>query len=223
MSLTLLIAATGAATVSYMAVRDHRAANKARRCLLDDCAAVFDRAEVSHGEDGFPHLSGSHRGRWVQIQLFLDTLTIRRLPQLWLSTTLLERNPGLPGMAILVRHNGSEFYSLTSHFDERMEPPAGFPQEVLIRGEPGADALLAELAPMLSEILKDPRVKEIDITERGLRITWQACEGKRGEHLLLRQSVFVNAQVQRADVARILEQLSAMSVIVNAHQRAQAA
>ncbi|MFA5898468.1 MAG: hypothetical protein WC829_05085 [Hyphomicrobium sp.] len=223
MSLTLLIAGAGVAVVSYMAVRDHRAAIRARHSLLDDCKGAFDHAELSRGADGFPQISGPHRGRWVQAQLLLDTLTMRRLPQLWLSTTLLERNPGLPGMAILVRHNGSEFYSLTSHFDHRIDTPLGLPQEVVIRGEPGAATLLAKLTPMVSDILGDARVKEIAITDRGLRIVRQACEGKRGDHLLLRQSVFENAQVPRADLTRILDQLSSMSAIVNAHQRTQAA
>ncbi len=35
---------------------------------------------------------------------------------------------------------GSEFYSLTSTFEHRLAAPAGFPAEVLIRGDAGADA-----------------------------------------------------------------------------------
>lgn len=223
MSLTLFVAAAGAVTVSYIAVRDHRAAMAARRGLLDECAAVLDRSELTHGADGFPQLSGSHRGRGVKVDLVLDTLTMRRLPQLWLSTTLLDRNPGLPGLSILVRHCGTEFYSLSSRFEYRLDTPADFPAEVLIRGDEEAEPLLAELAPVLSGILQDPRVKEIAITERGMRIVRQGAEGKRGDHLLLRQSVFEKAQIARDEFAMVLDQLHSMRRVAGAMGQAHAA
>jgi hypothetical protein len=223
MSLTLIIAAAGAAAVSYLAVRDHRAAVGARRGLLDDCTSALDRSVLTHASDGIPQLTGSHRGRGIQIQLLPDTMTMRRLPQLWLSTTLLDRNPGLPGFAILVRHCGTEFYSLTPHFPRRLDAPRGLPYEVLIRGDAGAERLLAELAPVLAGILEDKRVKEIAVTERGLRIVRQAGEGKRGEYLLLRQSVFENAAVPRGDLADVLDQLHALRGVVEQHRRAHAA
>jgi len=223
MSLTLFVAAAGAVTVSYIAVRDHRAATAARRGLLDECAASLDRSELKHGTDGFPQLSGSHRGCGVKVDLVLDTLTIRRLPQIWLSTTLLDRNPGLPGLSILVRHCGTEFYSISSHFEYRFDTPAGLPAEVLIRGDEEAEPLLAELAPVLSAVLQDPRVKEIAITERGMRIVRQGAEGKRGEHLLLRQSVFEKAQIAHDEFSTVLDQLHSMRAVACAMGQARAA
>jgi hypothetical protein len=223
MSLTLIIAAAGVATVSYLAVREHRRAIAARRGVLDDCTAVLDRSKLSHRESGFPQLVGSHRGRGVQVDLILDTLTIRRLPQLWMSTTLLDRNPGIPGFSVLVRHCGNEFYALTSRFEHRLTTPLGFPHEVVIRGDAGAEPLLARLAPTIGDILRDQRVKEVAVTERGLRIVRQAAEGKRGDHLLLRQSVFENARVPREDLAATLDQLQAMRSAIGAHIQAHAA
>jgi len=223
MSVSLLIAAAGAAAVSYIAVRDHRAAMAARHGLLDDCVPALDRSVLTHGGDGFPLITGSHRERGVQVQLLLDTMTMRRLPQLWLSVTLLDRHPGLAGLGILVRHCGTEFYALTSHFEDRLDAPHGFPAESLVRGDPGARPLLAGLAPLLADILKDPRVKEIAITERGMRIVRQAAEGKRGEHLLLRQSVFEKAHVSRTELADLLDKLHLMRSIVRSHRQAQAA
>ena len=223
MSVTLLIAATGVAAVSYIAAKDHRAANARRRGLLNECSAVLDRSKLSHRDDGFPILSGSHRGRGVHVDLVLDTMTIRRLPQLWLSTTLLDRNPGLPGFSIVVRHCGTEFYSLLSRFEHRVNAPAGLPAEVVIRGDAGAEALLAELGPLISDILADARVKEIAITDRGVRIVRQAAEGKRGDYLLLRQSVFENARLAGEDFAAVLEQLHALRRAITALRQADAA
>ena len=58
---------------------------------------------------------------------------------------------------------------------------------------------------------------------RGLRIIRQAGEGKRGDHLLLRQSVFENAAVPRQDLATVLDQLQAIRAITGAYGRARAA
>jgi hypothetical protein len=219
MSLSILLALGSVAAIAGVGYRDHRAAQRARQGLLDHCAGALDRAHLSYASGGFPRLEGSHRGRGVRVDLLLDTLTIRRLPQLWLSATLLHHNPGLPGLAVLVRPAGTEFYSLTARLPQRLEPPVGFPAEVLIRGEAGADVLLADLAASLRDILADPRVKEIAVTERGLRIVRQAAEGKRGEHLILRQSVFEDAAVPRADLTEVLDQLQAMRAITGAHQQ----
>jgi hypothetical protein len=94
---------------------------------------------------------------------------------------------------------------------------------VSIRGDRGAGRLLAELSEALGAILADPRVKEVAITERGLRIVRQAGEGKRGEHLLLRQALFERANVSRADLESVLQPLETLRAIVNTHGRARAA
>jgi hypothetical protein len=225
MSVSLLLAAGTVAALTYVGMRDARAARTARRAMLDDCAGSLDRSELSHGADSFPNLSGLYRGRDVRVDLICDTMTIRRLPQLWMRATLLAANPGNPGFAILVRPSGmgSEFYSLTSRFEHRLAAPPGFPAELLIRGDVGAGVLLAELADTLRPILADPHVKEVAVTSRGVRILRQAGEGKRGDHLLLRQSVFEGAGVPRLDLAAVLEQLEAIRSVTDAHGRACAA
>ncbi|MEO8420864.1 MAG: hypothetical protein ABI457_06690 [Hyphomicrobium sp.] len=223
MSVSLLLAAGSIAAVTYVGMRDHRAAKTARRGVLDDCVGALDRAHITHAADSFPRLAGHHQNREVRVNLLCDTMTIRRLPQLWMSTTLVEANAGLPGFDILVRPAGTEFYSLTSRFAHRLETPVGFPDEVLIRGDDGAEPLLDELRATLVRILADPRVKEIAVTPRGLRIVRQAGEGKRGDYLLLRQSVFESAAVPRRDLAAVLEQLQAIRAITGAYGRARAA
>ena len=120
MSVSILLAAGSIAAIAYVGYREQRAARSARSCLLDDCAGALHRAHLSHAADGFPRLEGSHQGRAVRVDLLLDTMTVRRLPQLWLSATLLGHNAGLPGLAILVRPAGTEFYSLTSRFPHRL-------------------------------------------------------------------------------------------------------
>jgi hypothetical protein len=223
MSISLLLAVGSIGAVTYVGMRDHRAAKAARLGVLDRCAGALDAAVLTHGADHFPRLTGRHRGCEARVDLLCDTLTIRRLPQLWMSTTLLDQNPDLPGFAILVRPAGTEFYSLTSRFEHRLETPMGFPEEVLIRGDAGADRPLEELRTLLSDVLTDPRVKEVAVTPRGVRIIRQAAEGKRGNHLLLRQSVFENACVPQGDLTRVLDDLQSIRAAIGARTKARAA
>lgn len=221
---SILIAFGVASAVGAVAVREHRAVRAARRGLLDGCAGMLAGARLTHGGDDFPRLVGTRGGRAVQVDLIPDTMTIRRLPQLWLSVTAIEKQPSISGLAILARPAGTEFYSLTAHFHRRLEPPAGFPAEVLIRGsDAGAQRFLEHAAVPLSAILSDPRVKEVAITGQGLRIIRQAGEGRRGEHLLLRQAMFDRANVAAADLEQLLTSIEVLRGAVASSPEARAA
>jgi len=209
---TAFFLVTGLIAVTWLAFRDHGQLRTSRRSILDTSAALLDRPELTHGGDDFPSLSGSRNGMRVHATLVPDTMTIRRLPQLWLSLTRFETRADTAEFAILVRPAGTEFYSLTAQYDLRLETPAGFPDEVLIRGGgPNAQALLARTAPTLARLLRDPKVKEVAITAKGLRLVWQASEGRRGEHLLLRQCVFDDAEVRPQDFKELLDWMDALS------------
>lgn len=213
---TAVLLSVGLVTVVWMAIRDHAALRASRRGILDACTSHLDGAFISHGGDDFPSLHGMLHGQRVHAALVPDTMTIRRLPQLWLSLTYFEQRPQLPEFAVLVRPAGTEFYSLTSQYDHRLNAPRGLPDEVLLRGSGhGAQALLDRTAPALAIILKDPKVKEVAVTARGLRLVWQANEGRRGEHLLLRQSVFDGDGVSGDDFEFLLNQLQALSGAVD--------
>lgn len=196
-----------AAVLANIAIRDHRRAVSARRGLLDQCLGVLDDEQWSASGDGFPMLEGRANGQFVRAALIPDTMVMRRLPQLWLSVTVLEAQPGSPSLSVLARHMGNEFYAATLDLPRRVEPPAGLPFDVLIRGD-GARAadLCRRLAPAFAKILEDARVKEIALTEKGVRIIRQVAEGSRGEHLLLRQAVFGDAPIDGAAFAQTLEE-----------------
>lgn len=220
----LLIAVAFMALLAVVSWRDHRILRDSRRGLLDRCRAVVEDGVVTHGADDFPRLDGRKSGRAFRAELVPDTMTIRRLPQLWLSLTLLESRPGLPSFAVLVRAAGTEFYSLTGSFDYRLEPPAGFPWEVLVRGShPGAQALLDRVGPVAAAILADPKVKELAVTPKGLRLVWQAGEGRKGEHLLLRQAVFDNAEVPPEALEALFSKLETLSQATGEAVKARAA
>ena len=222
--LSIVLIALGVGAVGLLANREHRSIRASREALLDDCASALEGPERTLCGDGFPRLVGRDRGRSVHVQLISDTMVVRRLPQLWVFVTMLERLRDLPSLAILVRPAGYEFYSLTSGLTHAMGTPAILPQEVLIRGsDPRAEDLLEGLTPSLATILADPRVKEVALTSKGVRIIRQAAEGRRGEHLLLRQPVFDDAKVAASDLVELLDQIHLLRFALDDQIQKQAA
>ncbi|HML42165.1 MULTISPECIES: hypothetical protein [Hyphomicrobium] len=206
--------------LTWLALRDHKALRASRAGLLDDCARLFNGYALTHSGDSFPKLSGRCDRRNVDIRLISDTMTIRRLPQLWLQVTVLEKVQGSTGLAVLVRPSGYEFYSLTPQFPYILETPPEFPPEVIIRGENArAEKLLEKLAKPMAAILADPRVKEIAVTREGLRIIRQAGEGRRGEYLLLRQAVFDEAAVSADQFQSVLAEIDTLRTAIENPQR----
>lgn len=209
-----------ASPLIWLALRDHKALRLSRVGLLDGCANVFDRCALTHDGDSFPRLSGRCGRRNVDVRLISDTMTIRRLPQLWLQVTMLDRVDVTSGLAVLVRPSGYEFYSLTTGYLHVLDTPPSFPSEVIVRSEcAGASKLLEKLTPSMARILEDPRVKEIAITPKGLRIMRQADEGRRGEYLLLRQAVFDQAAVTADALEAALAELETLRAAIEENER----
>ena len=198
-----LVFAAGAASVTavtWLAHCERQAIRGRRRLILDPVVALFDDARVTTDGAGIPKLEGRYRGLDLRLDLIPDTMTIKRLPQLWLSVTALQPLPiANAGIAILIRPSGADFYSLTEKMAERFDPPSCLPWESLVRGETDKSAsTLAAIAPEAARILSDPKIKEIAATQRGVRIVTQLAEGKRGQHLLLRQCDFEGAELTPA-------------------------
>ena len=221
----LLFALAGALLIAALAMRERAAANAKRRIILDPVLRMFDAPKLTVDRSGFPKLEGQLHGENLRVALIPDTMTIRRLPQLWLEVTM---RCDLPiedqGLAILIRPSGADYYSLTERMKIQLAPPKTFPFECLVKGESSrSQQTLDRIADRASRHLADPRVKEIAVTKNGLRMIRQLAEGKRGEHLLLRQSVFVNAQLMPGDLAAITEALRDIKAAVLTPIKASAA
>ena len=190
-----------------LAQRQHREALAARAGLLDGISAHFPGASIKVGGDGFPVLTGRMPDRRnLTVALLPDTLVMRRLPQLWLIVTLRERIE-VPRMSVgaLVRPTGAEFYSRISDFAHRIETPDGLNPELLLRGDRQlGSADRRRIGSVLGGIFVDPRIKEIAVTPRGVRIVYQAAEGDRGNHLLLRQVRFPDLNIELEVVTRLV-------------------
>lgn len=205
LTLAALLLAAAIAFFIIFGRREARLAASARHSILDSSKDVLDAGKIEIDSCGFPKLDGTFRGRSFRVGLIPDTLTFRRLPQLWLDVTMKRSLPIDGSIAILIRPTGADYFSLTDRWNERLEPPANFPEMCLIKGDgPGARYILERIAPYVANLLHDPYFKEIAITPRGIRIMHQLAEGKRGDHLILRQIVFENARLNPEDLEDVI-------------------
>ncbi len=222
---TLGTAAAIAAALAMLAGRERRALRAARSSILDAVEGQFSSAQLTTDDAGFPRLAGVINGRHLRLDLIPDTMTIRRLPQLWLAVTDVQPLPLVNrGVAILVRPSGADYYSLTERMTHRLDPPAGFPWESLVKGETAQSAsTLERIRQTAAAVLADPKVKEIAVTQRGVRIVRQLAEGKRGDHLLLRQCAFDGARLDPLELKNLLAQLEHLSQALRDASKGQAA
>jgi len=198
----------GIATIAVLARRERSARTARQSQLFDACRGLFETSRVAAGPDGFPRLDAVLAGRPVRLVAIPDTLTLKRLPQLWLAVSVKGELPVTADLALLARANGAEFFAITQRLRVRLDLTAPLTGELLARGSHAdAQAVLDRLATPLSMIFADPKVKEVAVTRQGLRLCYQASEGKRGEHLLLRQSAFPDGAMDPARVLAIVDQL----------------
>ena len=210
-ALALATGLAGVATIALMARRDGRVRRSQRKCLFDACRSVFETSRTGIGADGFPYLDGTLAGRLVRLRALPDTLTFKRLPQLWLSLTLRSALPIDGDIAVLARPTGAEFFAITQRLRLRLALPTLLSGELLARGSgTGAQEILDRLADPLDRLFADPRIKEVAVTRNGLRAVYQVDQGNRGDYLLLRQSVFARGRVDPGVVLAILDRLSAI-------------
>ena len=187
------LAILGVCGLWMLAARERRGVSRQRAGLFDEVAEEWENCRVGRGRDGFPTLSARlSDGRPIDLELVPDTLQFRRLPQLWLKVTIREEIPRpWPRIGALARPTGAEFYSLTARFPERLLPPSGTTDALLIRGDRRTqEASVRRICAVFTALFEDPGLKEAAITPRGVRIVRQAAEGDRGAHLLLRQVHF---------------------------------
>lgn len=203
----LALLGAGLAGLLWLVNRERSALWRRRQAVLADCQQLFERAERVDGVAGFPRLTGEIAGRPVVVEMLPDTMTLRRLPQLWLSLTVMMPLPGGAAFGVLARPNGSEFYARTPDLPVRLEPPAGLPEDVSVRGRRRGAAFLAQAGQAVADLMADARVKEVLVTPAGLRVIFQAAEGQRGPHLLLRQCDFGEDRFDPAVFMRLYDGL----------------
>jgi hypothetical protein len=190
--------------------RDRARTKIARAAYFDDCRSLFEHCRIVQEGTDFPVLDGRHRGHQFRLEPVVDHMAVRKLPSLWLKVSLLGALP-IPGAVdFLARPQNTEFYSPSTSLPFSLRIPPEWPQHAVLRTDLEDRSLpVALLAPHI-HIFKDPKVKELLVTSRGVRIVYQASQGERAYYLVLRQPEFGEPRLPSALALQLLEQAIAV-------------
>ena len=204
----LVFCAIGVAMLVAMARKELRSELDRRKTLLDAAVGLLDNPRLTICSDGYPRLDGDSDGNQVRLEIVSDSLVPRRLPQLWLRSTLMAREETFgPSIGVLARPAGTEFYSRVLSLPDTLTPTFTPDFPMLMRGGRATEEALQKTSNLFRTLFADPKLKEAVITPRGSGIVRQIAEGDRGAHILYRQMRFPISQVPPELVRNALGEL----------------
>lgn len=185
--------------------RDAREA--ARAGYFDACMPLFQDGKKGVADTGFARVSGIYRGQMFDVQVVPDSLSLRKLPCLWLLVTLVERLPVAGTFDAMMRANGAETFSKFGDLPDQIAVPAGFPDGCTIRTDGAGEwPVLAVIGRYMAGL--DPALlKEVVVAPTGVRVVWLAEEADRGRYLLFRDAEMGGAQLQPAVLQPLMDGL----------------
>lgn len=217
MRIDVLIAIVAAvAFLIWMYRRDRRRLDSDRAMLLNDAKGLLEDAALTQEPMEYPKLRGRYRGFEATIDAVVDNLSVRKVPSLWLRVTLRAESPFTGSCDILARAHNVEFYSPSIGFDHSLRLPAGWPDHLTVKSDdPQHMPPEALLAPHV-KAFEDPRMKELLVTPRGVRLVRQAAQAARAEYMVLRQSLFGPVVAPRELLVALLDRAVALAETLQA-------
>lgn len=208
--LACAIAIAGCAVLGMMYRRNHAAVLRRRAALYLPAHDLFSAYRVvQHGID-YPVLTGQYRGRDFHIDAIVDTLTVRKLPVLWLRVSLLAPLPGSSTLDILVRSQNAEFYSPANDLPHALPSPPGWPPDALVRTDDPRHAPDLSVIDRHISVFARPMAKELLVTAKGVRLVHMLDQARRAEYLVLRQAEFEHASVDREVLRDMMDRAIAL-------------
>lgn len=210
--LSLLAAAIGATALwlAWMTWTAAKARKAARAGYFDGVTAVFDRVTRRIEPTGFARLTAHLDEAAFDLQAIPDSLTFRKLPALWVMVTLPAPMPVGATLDIMARPAGNEPFSHFANLPHSLPCPAELPEGTGIRSDnAGAVPPLDLIAPHLG-IFADPKVKELVISPKGLRLVILADEAERGRYLIFRDLEVGKSPLSKARILPLLDTLLAL-------------
>jgi len=214
---TVLVVLTGlavAAVLGYIQLIHVRRVRRQRHQLVIDVQYVLDEAVVHRDGLGYPMITGTYRGHPVRLQPVVDTLTLRKLPSLWLLVTQQRRLDVEAPIDVMLRPSGAEFFSPNAGFGHELQPPDWLPRPVRIASpdRTPARSTLEHLAPLL----RDPRTKEVLISAAGIRVVRQLAEGAQGPYRSTRRADFGSVRIVPEGLRHLLDAVTEVGDVLAA-------
>lgn len=191
MPIRLVVALALAGLLVWLALTVMRAARQrkaARAGYFDAIAPLFDRIVTRIEPTGFPRVTGHLGPHAFDLQALPDSLTFRKLPALWIMVSLPERLPVRATLDIMARPTGQEAFSHFASMPVSLPCPTFLPDGTGVRTEDAACVPPADLIARYAQVFSDPKVKELLISPKGLRLVLLGDEAERGRYLIFRDA-----------------------------------
>lgn len=178
----------GLALRAEFRMRRQRMADRAG--IFTRCQSLLEAPELAVTRGAYPMLEGTAAGRRVRVEAVLDSLAVRKLPVLWLKTTVLAPLPGRAMLDYLRRPQNTEFWSPGASLPWVLPVPEHWPQHASLRASaPDAAQLMARLDPFREEFAAED-FKELVVSPLGLRVVTLAAQGSRLHYGVFRRAEF---------------------------------
>lgn len=207
--LGLAIAALGL-WLAFRLIAETRARTLARAGYFDAVKPLFDGGEARLQPTGFPRMTGRQQGLSFDLQVIPDTLTFRKLPALWVLVTLPEPMPLLATLNLMARPSGNEPFTRFTSLSQSLPTPECLPKDISVRSDDAARIPPADLIARHADLFSDPRIKELVLSPKGLRIVFLAEEADRGRYLIFREAEMGRTPLDPARLTPILDRLRAI-------------
>ena len=201
----IALAAGLAAILVYMYRRDRHRLRDSRAAMYGDSAHLFEDLRVVQDDVNFPVLTGRYRGYRIKLEPIADYLAFRKVPSLWLQATVYCENPNRGAFDFLVRPQNVEFWSPAWKMETSLATPPGWPEFAIARTDDPDDIPPLDKLQPHGVLFDDEKVKELLVTPKGVRITYQADQAERAYYMVLRQLVFENFRLSPDLVTRLLD------------------
>ena len=191
-------------------IRETRARSAARAGYFGAVKPLFDGGETRLQPTGFPRMTGRRDGLAFDLQAIPDTLTFRKLPALWVLVTLPEALPVQATLDLLARPSGNEPFTRFATLPQSLPTPPDLPKEIAIRSDDATGIPPPDLLARHADLFGDPRVKELVLSPKGLRIVILAEEADRSRYLIFREAEMGRTPLASARLQPLLDRLAAI-------------
>jgi hypothetical protein len=191
-------------------IRESRTRAHARASYFSAIKPLFDGGETRLQPTGFPRMTGHRAGLAFDLQAIPDTLTFRKLPALWVLVTLPEPLPLQATLDLMARPSGNEPFTRFGTLPQSLPTPPGLPKDVAIRSDDANRIPPAAIIAGHADLFRDPNVKELVLSPKGLRIVILAEEADRSRYLLFREAEMGRLPLSPARLEPLLDRLAAI-------------
>lgn len=216
-SLTLLAAALGATALwlAWTTVQAHKARKTGRASYFRAVEPLFTKVTTRVEPTGFARMTAHFDGTAFDLQAIPDSLTFRKLPALWVMLTLPAPMPVKATLDIMARPAGNEPFSHFANLSQSLPCPSSLPEGTGLRSDDATGVPPLELiAPHLA-VFADPKVKELVISPKGLRLVILADEAERGRFLIFRDAEVGTAPLSAERLTPLISTLLALRHTLN--------